>query len=757
LAVYIPPNLPKDVMDSIVSRIIDRADQLITEFPDHQLILAGDFNRTCTRNIEQELNLIQTVTESTRGAAILDKIFIDASLVDSYRIPVVGPNLGKSDHGTVLLYPHRQLSRAVKVKKLYDLRASNLEKVRDALAAIPWQNFYRSEANIDGKCEFLHETITNALKHIPCEEILIKENNKPWITPVIISLINKRFAAFRARNFPLYHHFKKKVKKEINKAKQNWVERTNVQGGKMWKIINTFRNKKQNNQLSDIIISFSTPSDAANGINNSFAQHFTQNPVEMVDPTFNNEKWNVCISTQIVYDHLRKLKSNKAAGSDNLSPRVLVALADIIAGPLTHLFCLSIDSEYMPQKWKMADIHPIPKKTHPRIDDLRPISVLPIFSKILEKIVLSSIKDLLIDRYGSNQFGFRPHSSTLHAHICLHNFVTETLEDVSTRSVMLIPTDLRRAFDSLCHHTLLTGLDQSKLPHSFLKWCKSFLENRFQRVILDSSASSETIKVTSGVPQGSVLSPYLFAAHMGSLKPNIPDAHMLKYADDVITAIPVHKSHDVDALIREHLHGINSWCSTNGLMLNCDKTKILMITKKGQAILPLEKQHLNYICNELKFLGVMYNSKLTWTTHVEYTCKKARRNLYILKQLKKFASKQCLITAYTSLVQSILEYCGPVFLGIDSCNNNHLNKIQRRSHFIVCGPKCTCSSFEKLDDRRSEQSLKILDSMRNPQSLLHYLLPRTLDKSRSLAMPQCSTNRRLKSFIPQVILLSNQH
>jgi hypothetical protein len=730
-------------------------------FPSHYLILAGDFNRLKTEEIELELNLKQVVCEGTRGDAILDKVFIDMSIVDSFSAPSVAPNLGKSDHRTILIYPLKQLSKVVKTKRIYDLRESNIQKVRNALTAFPWQFFYLSEASVDEKCNIFHEIITSALHLVPYEDVIISGNNKPWITPLIISLINKRFAAFRMRNFKLYNHFKAKIKEEILKAKQSWVQRVNEGKRNPWKIINAFRNKHHSNQLADVINSFDCPSDAANAINNEFAAHFVEKSANMSYMTTalnsNAGEWNVEINQQLVYNHLQKLKLNKSPGSDNLSPRLIVSLADAITGPLTHLFCLSIASAEMPSKWKLANICPSPKKAHPKINDLRPISMLPIFSKVLERIVLASIKDMLIRLYGGNQFGFRPHSSTLHAHISLHNFTTENLDNSSCDAIMLVSTDLKRAFDSLAHQKLLESLRRGQLPHLFLKWCQNFLENRSQRVLLDESTFSRIITVTSGVPQGSVLSPYLFAAHMGSLKSSISNAEIFKYADDVITAIPILRTTDVDSLIQQQLDEVSQWCNENGLSLNQDKTNVMIIAKKGLTIMPSKECHLKYVCQEMKILGVIYNSKLNWTTHMTYVCNKARRNIYILKQLKKVASKQCLITAYRSLIQSILEYCGPLFLGLDSSNTRKLEKIRKRCHSIVCGSPCDCSYFERLSDRRERQSLKLLASLSNSSNILHKLYPRTLTHSNTLAMPPCSTKRRITSFIPQCILLSNHH
>ena len=144
---------------------------------------------------------------------------------------------------------------------------------------------------------------------------------------------------------------------------------------------------------------------------------------------------------------------------------------------------------------------------------------------------------------------------------------------------------------------------------------KNKLLHRSQRVTLDESTMSQSIKVTSGVPQDSDLSPYLFAAHIGSLTPTIPNADIFKYADDVIHAIPLQKDSDIDSLIQKQIDDTNSWCNDNGLTLNNGKTKVMMITKKGHTVLPSKEHHLTYVGHEIKFLGVYYNTKLNWTTH----------------------------------------------------------------------------------------------------------------------------------------------
>ena len=225
-------------------------------------------------------------------------------------------------------------------------------------------------------------------------------------------------------------------------------------------------------------------------------------------------------------------------GSDNLSARLLHFSSDVIAAPLTHLFAMSISTCSVPAKWKSANVAPLPKCRNPSLDDFRPVSLLPISSKLLEQLVLDSVKTELVSLYGDNQYGFRPGSSALNAHIAIHDCITRYLDSPSCDGVAMIALDLSKAFDRLSHKSILSTLSQGNLPHRFLLWIQDFLSECTQKVTFQGTVSSNEVRVTSGVPQGSVLAPYLFAASVGSLKPVFPQTVLVKYADDLTLLIP---------------------------------------------------------------------------------------------------------------------------------------------------------------------------------------------------------------------------
>ena len=422
--------------------------------------------------------------------------------------------------------------------------------------------------SVHEKCELLHDIISKALSVIPFTYVRFSNKDKPWITPVVKSLINRRYQAFRSRNYVLYHHYKMKVKKAIEKAKENWTTANITSFNGVWKIANNVANKNKSNTLTKLIQTFDSPTIAANAINTKIQESFTTSPnwpeVLSSIPDCSND-WSPDVNACEVLKMLLSLKENKSSGSDQLPPRLLKAAAYELAQPLTHVIALSFESRAVPNKWKTAKVIPIPKKKRPLINDLRPISILPIFSKILEKFAVDSVSDSLIAMYGTNQYGFRPHSSTTCAHLNIHDTITRTLEDQYVKGVIVISFDLKKAFDSLKHAHLIKSLIRGQLPSMFLEWLVSYLQGRYQFVCLNNYFLSDMIPVTSGVPQGSVIAPFLFAAHMGSLKPFDSRTIMTKYADDIVSIIPVNDLTEVERLISNEINHVNGWCIQHGL------------------------------------------------------------------------------------------------------------------------------------------------------------------------------------------------
>ena len=770
LAVYIPPGLISDDYKDVADYIVDAYDEITGSNEDCYLVIAGDMNQFPTQTIEAQLDVTQIVDSPTRGSAVLDKIFVDARLLRQLlntTTPTCGaserdsliricPAVGGSDHMSVLMNPLAFSNNVPQLRKVYDYRASNMNKFKDKLAEFPWTSFYKANMSVDEKCDLLHTVIDDAMTTIPFTYVVMSNKDKPWMTPMLKSLINRRYEAFRRKNFPLYLHYKQKVKEEIAQAKERWTNLKMKSVTGLWSVVKSTANKENQQFLNGLVQDFDSIQEAVEQIGNKLSQSFSASPDW--DDIFSNlptddRTWTPLCNQTNVYNSLRHLNIRKAAGSDGLPPCLLKDAAYELAPPLTHVIALSFDTCTVPSKWKKANIIPIPKKANPTLDDLRPLSMLPIFTKILEKIAIVSIKETMISMYGENQYGFRPHFSTAHAHIKLHDYLTRILDSYEFKAAVVISFDMKKAFDSLHHAHLMDSLKSSSLPSKALRWIASFLQDRCQSVRI--KGISSTLKpVPSGVPQGSVIAPFLFAAHMGSLMPHDSSTLIVKYADDIVTVTPVKDPSQVDLIIKNEISSLHSWCQSHGLQLNTQKTKVMIPAKPGLRIPPL---HGIETSSTLKILGIIFSENLKWDDHTRYVCRKASQRIFILKRLKALLPQRDLIQVYKALILSILEYNSPVMVGMSVKNTNCLEKVRKRCHRIICGVDCQCDAFISVRERRDHHALRLFASITNAtHNLLHSIVPKRLPRSKKFAFEFCRTSRRLKSFVPFCTELANR-
>ena len=230
----------------------------------------------------------------------------------------------------------------------------------------------------------------------------------------------------------------------------------------------------------------------ANDINKIF-QSFT-NEVQPLDKTiipFKVDKIpsQYIISVQQVENEMAKVKLDKSSGPDNIPNWVVRDLAPVLAPAVTAIFNASLRDGFIPPEWKCANITPIPKVNIPEnIEiDLRPISLTPVLSKILESFIVSWIWDLVKDKIHRNQFGGIKNSSTAHALVTmLHQWNTAIHDNKSVRVVLL---DYKKAFDRVDHTILINKIKRFGIPEFITRWLCSFLADRHIRVKINSEIS----------------------------------------------------------------------------------------------------------------------------------------------------------------------------------------------------------------------------------------------------------------------------
>ena len=394
----------------------------------------------------------------------------------------------------------------------------------------------------------------------------------------------------------------------------------------------------------------------------------------------------------------------------------------------------------------------------PNLQNLRPISLLPVPEKILEKCIYNCCKSFLFDHVDNNQFAYRPFGSTTSATILMHDIITKYIDSSEVTAVIVIAFDLSKAFDTVPHHKLLRKLDDfHDIPKSFIRWLNNYLYNRKQRVKLGGALSS-CRNVTSGVPQGSLLGPVCFSLYVNDLcvENQIPNVNCttLKYADDTNVIFPVYRDSDVSNNIASVIDFVSNWCFGNCLKLNKNKTKVLPISK-GNIHLEIP-DHNEFIVNELLYLGIIFNNQLNWNSHITRIVRICSSRLYALRILKPILSKPNLISVYFSLIRSVIEFSTPTFCEINKKQLQQLNSIQRRAHNIICSYLCHCEILPDLNSRRTYLVKKFFyNIVKNHEHVLHKHLPSVLPSGR-MRVEHIRTSKRLNSFFSVATQVFNE-
>ena len=447
---------------------------------------------------------------------------------------------------------------------------------------------------------------------------------------------------------------------------------------------------------------------------------------------------------------------------------MLRGTADAISPALTTLFNLSLNLCTVPSQWKLSNITPIFKSGDSSdVSNYRPISLLSLISKLLERCIHNRVMDFLTEHnlLSDCQFGFRPRSSTQDALLTITKDWHQCL--TTHRQVAAVFFDIRKAFDSVPHCQLLQSLADIGVSGQLHQWFTSYLSGRQQRVVLDGFSSSYQ-PVTSGVPQGSILGPLLYIIFMNSLSkiPLSPGAKIVLYADDILLYRPINSTEDCN-LLQSDVNSILEWISSHGLVPNHSKTKLLSVTRSRQPFpTNLKITGVDILPSPcVKYLVVTLSAKFTWTDHVSAICKSSKKQLGLIHRQLHQAPPEVRRKIVNATIQPKLEYCCAVWDPHLKQDIASLDSVQKFAGRVVTHNWSSDSTelqqalnWQPLKTRRRNIKLKVVYNIVNnlsriPRSVFtHHPHPSPRHPhNKTLFQPFASTYSHRHSFFIDVI------
>ena len=384
---------------------------------------------------------------------------------------------------------------------------------------------------------------------------------------------------------------------------------------------------------------------------------------------------------QEILSLINKLQHKKSGGDDEIRPSMLKTHSDSLTPAITHIINLSFSEGRVPDKLKIAKVIPIFKKNEKHNpNNYRPISLLSIINKIMEKVMYKRVIDFLKKHkiIYDYQFGFRQGHSTNQALIeMIENIIEETEQGNNVAGLYL---DLTKAFDTVDHMILLHKLDHygiRGLPH---KWFSDYLTNRTQYTIANGE-KSKLAKTNCGVPQGSVLGPLLFLLYNNDIPSALQEGFKLRlFADDSNVFIADHDFSNLKHKLISALTSLTNWFNANKLTLNLAKTSYSIFSKRKipEQLNSIKINSENiYRVDAVKYLGLTVDDKLSWEKHAEELCQKLTKTINAFKIVKRYIPEDRKMNLYYAYIHSRIQYGCELY---SCCNKKTLKQIQTKQN-----------------------------------------------------------------------------
>ena len=694
-------------------------DNVYKSKPHSHILILGDFNIDMLKNQPQwetlliSVGLTQLISNPTRvtqtSETLIDHIYTNTpSLVSFTSVS----QLSVSDHFPITCMVNAKVTKSHKhmhtTISYRSFKNFNKAAFLHDLGLLPFDDVF-NYSDPNQALDLWYKYFFSVLDlHAPVRQRRVKHPQLPqWLTSEIVRAMSSREQLKKLKMFEEYKKARNIVKNMIRDSKRSYfsklVENNNKDTSQLWRALNTLikgngsRSRNIPPSLTASMFNEHFTSAASSLLSDQNVSHSTYKHVDKIK-TFcskNNSSaapFNIPpIAVHEVGKHISLLNNKKSTGPDEISSYILKLSLPYIVEPITYIYNLCIAQNIFPSSFKKAKVIPLPKSN--LVSDLnnyRPISLLPVLSKILEKHVHGHFISFLEMHKLLHPFqsGFRHNHSCTTALTLLTNKWLSAINDFQMSGVVFL--DFSKAFDLVNHNILLEKLkiylNNSDTVHFF----GSFLEKRSQKVHVHGAYSSKKV-VKCGVPQGSVLGPILFSMYVNDLPLTFSNSsvecHML--ADDTTIHTQNSSIYTIQHTLVDTLREISSWCTENLMVLNPSKSKsMLMTTRQKHQLSPLtlnlsiDNKSIDQVDSH-KLLGVVLDHQLCWKPHIDSLCKKLSKNLYLFSRLQQLITQEARLLFFHAHIKSHFDYASIIWDGASDVLLKKLKSIHKRSVKLI--------------------------------------------------------------------------
>lgn len=691
VCVYRPPNTDFALFDAVMCDVLSK---LVTG--KKRIVVCGDFNVDLLNRSTLQISLLTTFKsfnlcnlflEPTRitenSSTCIDNIFCNCDFSSKSVIHCL-----PSDHAgqMVTLTSATEIEATTRVVR--PITTHKMEMFEERVGAGMMRfNFHSNDPNK------MYSQMFKLINDVFAETFptkIVKKSSKlqfsDWATVGIHVSRRKLYDLYKERSVNCsrdFHNYVKTYSKTFRKvcsvAKSLFISNTIKNSSNKiktsWKIINNEtsrvranRDKYELNYQNRII---SSESEVAQ----IFEDFFTEIPVKTTCQLQSSSEAakdlleeNVGKSTSIFkFKHIndvtilktfQMIKQKSTEDMWGLSVKIISSIIKVVACHLAIIFNSCVDEGIFPDLMKLSKVIPL-HKSGDKCDsnNFRPVAILPVFSKIFEKILLNQMLShfRVNNLFHNNQYGFTEGRSTTDAGITLIKHIFEAWEQ--SNDAIGIFCDLSKAFDCVDHRTLILKLKHYGVSDTDL--IQSYLNSRVQKVSINGVLSKGS-KVNIGVPQGSILGPFLFLVYINDL-PSMITKHsdIVLFADDTSLIFKIKRNISNTDEVNNTMALLLNWFTVNNLSLNAKKTNCIRFSlpnvKKNNIQLILGQEKLELV-ESTKFLGITVDSRLQWGPHIESLAGRLSSAAYAVRKIRELTDVATARLVYFSYFHSIMSY-----------------------------------------------------------------------------------------------------